>query len=88
METVDRMEKEQRPNPSMAAQTLSSDWLRTASSGEVIRSVRRAMAGSGVGLDQQLDQQREHFVAVLADEAEGQLGGEQPVVAVDVVAHP
>ena len=39
-----------------------------------------------MGLDQQFDEQGEYLVAVLADEAEGELGGEQSVVAVDVVA--
>ena len=64
----------------------SSDVLRMFSSGEVIRSVRGAMAGSGLGLGEQFDEQREHLVAVLAGQAEGELGGEQAVVEIDVVA--
>jgi hypothetical protein len=35
-------------------------------------------------LDELFDEQREHLVAVLAGEAEGDLGAEQAVVEVDV----
>jgi hypothetical protein len=32
------------------------------------------MAGSGLGLGEEFDEKREHLVAVLAGEAEGELG--------------
>ena len=46
----------------------------------------KGMAGSGVGLGEEIDEQGEYFVAVLAGEAEGELGGEQAVVEIDVMA--
>ena len=44
------------------------------------------MIGSGLGLDERFDDQGEHLVAVLASQAEGELGTEQALVEIDVMA--
>lgn len=45
-------------------------------------------AGSGLGLCELLDKQGEDFVAVLAGKGQGELGGEQTVMEVEIVAAP